>query len=53
MEVVCELQFRGLVQWIFVEKLRELGRAFAKLFPGSKWEVEGWSDQPLHSRSRP
>jgi hypothetical protein len=31
----------GLVQWNFAAKLRELGRAFVKLFPSSVWEVEG------------
>jgi hypothetical protein len=40
-EVVGELQSEGLVRWTIVAKLREPGRAFAKLFPGSDWEVEG------------
>jgi hypothetical protein len=40
-EVVGELQSGGLVRWTFAAKLRELNRAFTKLFPGSDWEVEG------------
>jgi hypothetical protein len=40
-EVVSELQSGGLVQWNFAAKLRELGRAFVKLFPSSVWDVEG------------
>jgi hypothetical protein len=33
-----------------VAKLRELGRAFVKLFPSSDWEVEGWDDRSSTTR---
>jgi hypothetical protein len=53
LEVAGELRSGGRVQRSFEAGLKELGRAFAKLFPGLDWEVEGWHDRYSHFGSMP